>query len=128
VLPESVRQIVIDVCLVGHRDRFILHAAVVMPDHVHLLLTPALDDQGNTFGFAEIMSAIKGASSHRINLELGRKGRLWQAESFDRLIRTSESLRQKAEYICENPVRAGLTTSADDYKWIWREWVEGTGE
>jgi REP element-mobilizing transposase RayT len=96
-----------------------------MPDHVHILLTPARDDEGSTYGFAEIMSAIKGASSHRINQVLGRRGRVWQPESFDRAVRTAESLRQKAEYICENSVRAGLVDSVDEYRWIWREWVEG---
>ncbi len=83
------------------------------------------DPEGNTYGIAEIMSAIKGASSHAINRALNRKGRVWQAESFDHVLRNDESLRQKAEYICQNPVRAGIVGDEDQYRWIWREWIEG---
>jgi REP element-mobilizing transposase RayT len=125
ILPKAVRQIVLDVCLVGHRRKFLLRAAVVMPDHVHLLITPGRDANGDTFGIAEIMSAIKGASAHKINRALSRKGHVWQDESFDHVLRLGESLRQKAMYLCENSVRAGLVEGVDDYSWLWREWVEG---
>jgi putative transposase len=50
---------------------------------------------------------------------------VWQREYFDRILRSAEDIRTKAEYICENPVRAGLVERVDDYPWIWREWVEG---
>ncbi|MCX5891115.1 MAG: hypothetical protein NTY36_16960 [Deltaproteobacteria bacterium] len=50
---------------------------------------------------------------------------VWLYESFDRILRTDESLHQKVEYICQNPVRKGLVTCEDDYPWLWREWVEG---
>jgi len=66
-----------------------------MPDHVH-------------------------ASAYRVNRLLGRVGPLWQEESFDRIIRRSEDLKKKADYICDNPVRAGLAKSRDEYQWIWR--------
>jgi REP element-mobilizing transposase RayT len=125
-LPESVRRVVLDVCLAGHQWKFTLHAAVVMPDHVDLLITPARDANGNNFGLAEIMSALKGASSHKINRALKRSGHVWQDESFDHVLRSDESLRQKSLYLCDNPVRAGLVERTDDYRWIWREWVEGT--
>jgi REP element-mobilizing transposase RayT len=96
-----------------------------MPDHVHLLLTPRSDSDGNTYGLAQIMSGIKGSSAHRVNRALGRSGALWQAESFDRLVRSHESVRSKAEYICANPARAGLVGKEDEYPWLWREWIEG---
>ena len=57
-----------------------------MPDHVHLVLTPAPD--GNSFfSVAEIMQGIKGASAHKVNRLLNRKGQVWQRESFDRVLR-----------------------------------------
>jgi hypothetical protein len=52
---------------------------------------------------------------------LGRKGRLWQPESFDRVLRSSESLDAKMEYLLENPVRAGLEARWTDYPWLWRK-------
>ena len=124
-LPERVRQLVVDGVVAGHGVRFDLHAAVIMPDHAHILLTPMSDERGETYGIAQIMHAIKGASAHAVNKSLGRSGRVWQPESFDHVLRSDESIRQKAEYICANPVRAGLASHEDEYPWLWREWVEG---
>ncbi len=124
-LPERVRQLVLDCVVAGHAVRFSLHATVIMPDHVHVLLTPMSDEHGETYGIAQIMQAIKGASAHAVNKALSHSGRVWQPESFDHVLRSDESMRQKAEYICANPVRAALVQSEDDYAYLWREWVEG---
>ena len=124
-LPESVRQIVLDHCLHDHGTKLLMHAAIVMPDHVHVIFSPLQDADGHLFSFAEIMSGIKGASAHSINKVIGRRGRVWQEESFDRLLRSDENARSKCEYVCQNPVRAGLVESEDEYPWIWRDWVEG---
>jgi REP element-mobilizing transposase RayT len=81
-------------------------AAVMMPDHVHLVFTPLVGAKKNEiYSLAEIMGAIKGASTQLINCALGRTGRVWQTESFDRVLRSSESLDAKIAYILENPVR-----------------------
>jgi putative transposase len=120
VLTPGSRSIVLETCLCGHRKLFQLHAVVVMPDHVHLLLTPLTDEEG-LISIPEIMQAIKGASAHRINKYLGRKGRVWQEESFDRAIRKVENVRGKIEYILGNPVRAGLVKNPVEYRWLWKE-------
>ena len=104
---------------------YALHAAVVMPDHVHILITPGLDESGQTFGIAQIMQAVKGISAHAVNGALHRRGRVWQPEYFDRALRNNERIRAGAEYICANPVRASLVSVEDDWPWIWRSWVEG---
>jgi len=119
-LPEFARSIVVEVCLAGHGKKFHLHGLVVMPDHVHLVLTPLSDSQG-PICVAEIMQAIKGASAHRINVVLGRKGRVWEEEYFDRALRREESIVDKVEYMLGNPVAKGLVRNALDYRWIWRD-------
>jgi putative transposase len=53
------------------------------------------------------MQAIKGASAHRINRALRRKGKVWEEESFDRALRRDESIVDKVEYILGNPVGGG---------------------
>ncbi len=116
---------VIDHALHDHGVKYLLHAIVVMPDHVHLVLTPLEDDEAATFGLAEIMQGIKGTAAHSINRALGRKGAVWQSESFDRVLRSTEDLRSAAEYICANPVRAGIASSEGEYPYLWREWIEG---
>ncbi|MBI5864441.1 MAG: aminomethyl-transferring glycine dehydrogenase [Planctomycetes bacterium] len=125
VLPETVRARVLEHCVHDHGTKIHLYAVVVMPDHVHLVFTPLKDDRGEPYGLPEIMNGIKGASAHGVNKMLGRKGHVWQRESFDHVLRHSESLETKIEYVCENPVRRGLVRSPDEYQWLWREWVEG---
>jgi REP-associated tyrosine transposase len=91
-----------------------------MPDHVHLVLTPKYDVNGPV-SLAEIMQAIKGASAHRINNALGRKGKVWEEESFDRALRREESIGDEVDYILGNPVGSGLAESPLEYRWLWRE-------
>jgi REP element-mobilizing transposase RayT len=92
-----------------------LHVAVVMPDHVHLIFTPLVNSgKREIYSLAEIMGGIKSASAQLINRELDRCGKVWQTESFDRVLRSSESLDAKAAYILDNPVRAGLVSKWDD--------------
>lgn len=120
VLPESVRHIVIDTCLAGNGRKFRLYAVVVMPDHVHLVLAPQYDTNGPV-SIAAIMHAIKGASAHRINKFLVRKGKVWEEESFDRALRQEESIGDKVDYILGNPVGAGLAKDPLEYRWLWRD-------
>ncbi|MEK6571384.1 MAG: hypothetical protein AABZ61_08450 [Bacteroidota bacterium] len=62
---------------------------------------------------------IKGYTAHKINELLGRKGALWLDESYDRSVRDREEYEEKAKYIFENPVKAGLVKRGEDWKW-WR--------
>jgi len=120
ILSESASDIVVEVCLYGNGKRFRLHGLVVMPDHVHIVLTPLADDNG-PFAVADIMQALKSTSAHRINKLLGRSGKVWQDESFDRALRHEEGVDDKVDYILGNPVGAGLVHNPLDYRWIWRE-------
>ena len=125
-LPETARDLALEACVHVHGRKCDLHAAVLMPDHVHLLCT-ALSDKDGPFSIPEIMHAIKSESAHRINKALGRRGRVWQDESFDHVLRNDESLAQKMAYVLDNPVRAGLVTRPHEYRWLWRQ-PEGSRE
>jgi REP element-mobilizing transposase RayT len=118
-LPESVRDIVLRHCLHDQGTKAEIHAVVVMPDHVHLLLTPLRDSEGNLYSLVEILQGIKGSSAHSLNRALRRSGPVWQEESFDHVLRTEESFSEKVEYIRQNPVRRGLVTVPEDYRWLW---------
>jgi len=121
VLPSEARSIVLEHCLFEDGRRVHLHAAVIMPDHVHLLLTPLHNERDEPYTLAQIMNSIKGASAHNVNKFLGRKGSLWHAESFDRIMRSGDQLGEKILYIVENPIAAGLSKYPDEYRWCWRE-------
>jgi putative transposase len=82
-----------------------LHAFVVMPDHIHLLLTP----QGITIERA--MGLIKGGFSHRI----GSKLPVWQRGFTDHRIRGRNDFKVRRNYIHQNPVRAGIVELLDSY-------------
>ncbi len=118
ILPERVRDAVLKSCTHDHPNRCWLHCAVVMPDHVHLLITP------HERTIAADRRLDQSASAYRVNRLTGRSGSLWQQESFDRIMRRGEDIQKKAEYICQNPVRAGLVSSWNEYPWIWRAHVE----
>ncbi|PYX72923.1 MAG: hypothetical protein DMG72_13900 [Acidobacteria bacterium] len=78
VLPAEARMIVLNACVWGDAKRFALHGAIVMPDHVHLVLTPLYDGDG-FYCIAEITQGIKSSSAHKINRLLDRKGQVWHA-------------------------------------------------
>jgi REP element-mobilizing transposase RayT len=92
-----------------------LRAWCIMPNHVHVLLTPHMPLVG-------ILKRLKGASARAINLKLGRMGPFWQDETFDRQIRDAEGFERVRRYIEYNPVAARLVAEPEDYRWssAWR--------
>lgn len=118
-IPEVCRGVVLQHCLHDNNRKLQMHAVVVMPDHVHLLFTPLNDPKGEPFSLMEIMSGIKGASAHSLNKAMGLHGPVWQEESFDHVLRSSESLENKIEYIMLNPVAARLAEKPRAYRWLW---------
>jgi putative transposase len=117
--PEG-RQLVFDCCLQEHGVTIDLHAVVIMPTHVHLLFTSLRNAAGWLVSLPQVMRLIKGRSAHFLNKLLDRHGAVWQEEAFDHVLRSNESLRGKVDYICQNPVRAGLVGREADYPWLWR--------
>jgi putative transposase len=99
--------------LYGYRrqGRFLLHAFVLMPEHVHLLLTPAT---GVTLERA--MQLVKGGYSRTFGLEF-RRGEVWQRGFTDHRIRDAEDLRAHRDYIHQNPVKRGLVEAAREYRY-----------
>ena len=120
ILPEAARDVALGCCLHDNDRKIDISAVVVMPDHVHMIFTPLVNEQaGEVYTLREIMDAIKGASAHKINRQLGRTGKLWQAESYDRVLRSSGKLDEKIKYILKNPVRKGLASACEEYRWLW---------
>ena len=93
-----------------NQKKYILHAFVVMPDHVHIIIKPILNNS-----LIKIMHNLKGSSAYEINKHFNLSGKFWQSESFDHLIRDSIHLRDKWNYIRDNPVEAKLANKAEDY-------------
>jgi len=120
-LPAEARDLALKHCLHDNGLMFYLHAAVIMPNHVHLLLTPSRDERDQDISLATITNRIKGASAHSINKQLEREGHVWQDESFDHIVRSDEEFEARRTYIMENPVAARLVENPSDYQWLWVE-------
>ncbi len=88
-----------------------LHAFVVMPNHVHLLISPKIL-------VPRIMNGLKGVTARDANLIFARKGKhFWQDESFDHWIRSPREFNRIRTYIEMNPVSAGLASCPEDWPW-----------
>ena len=118
LLSDEERKLVLDACRYWNAQRFELHAAVVMPDHVHLLCTPLEKAKGEWWSIADLVHSIKGFTAKEINKRRGRGGAVWQKEYFDRLIRNESDYHEKWNYIVTNPRRRGLS---EEYPWVWVE-------
>jgi putative transposase len=91
--------------------RYELHAFVVMPNHVHVLLEPRI-------ALAKITGVMKGVAARDANASLDRIGRpFWQDESFDHWIRNSAEFERIRYYIEWNPVSANLVARPEDWHW-----------
>jgi putative DNA methylase len=109
-MPE-IAQVVVNSVWTGVDCDYRLHSWVVMPNHVHLLITPLIK-------VPILMRRVKGVSARQANQILGQTGKpFWQDESYDRLVRTAEEFDRIENYIVQNPVRAGLARSAEEYRW-----------
>jgi putative transposase len=90
--------------------KFKVHDFVVMRDHLHLLFT--VDDEMTV---EKVMQLVKGGFSFRAKKELENTREIWQRGFSDVRIRDESSFRAHQEYIWDNPVKAGLAKSAEEY-------------
>src|ERR1700683_5293665 len=90
--------------------KFQLHDFVIMPDHLHLLMTLSGD-----MTIEKAMQLIKGGFSYRLRREFGYQGELWQRGFSEVRISDGQSFMQHRKYIVQNPVQAGLVEIAEPY-------------
>ncbi len=88
------------------KDRFQIHAFVVMPDHIHLLLTPAKD-----VSLEKAMQFIKGGFSFQLKSKLG----VWQESYNEQRIKDATDFTQHRTYIESNPLRTRLAAHPTEY-------------
>ncbi len=90
-------------------ERYDLHAWTIMPNHVHVVLTPL----GN-HSLSGILHSWKSYTGTKANELLRRRGQsFWQRESYDHLVRDEKEFYRVCEYTVQNPVTAGLCKSAE---------------
>jgi putative transposase len=117
-LTQEARGLVLETCRYFDGQRYRLWAATVMPDHVHLLLTPLKKGDQEWFSLSSIFHSLKSFTAKKINLLLHRKGHLWVEESFDRIMRSEGEFLESWHYIRNNAVKKGLCESPEKWPWL----------
>ena len=126
------RAIILSSCRFGHPERWILFGAVVMPDHVHLLLKPQLinhdfrdaADPSRVSGAprwisnSEIVKSIKSITARQINQLRGR-GSIWMTDYYERNVRDRTDFDVKIQYLMNNPVKRGLVREPKKWDAMW---------
>jgi len=88
------------------QQKYLLHEFVIMPDHLHLLITPA-----DNLSLERAVQFIKGGFSFRLK----SKFTVWQESFSNHRIRDEEDFGRHRDYIRMNPVRAGLIGRPEEY-------------
>jgi putative transposase len=103
--------------ILEYRDKgnYLLHEFVLMPNHLHLLLSPS-----DSSSLEKAMQLIKGGSSHEIHKVRENKMQVWQPGFHESRVRDSSDYKKKADYIIFNPVAAKLVGRPQD-------WPHGSG-
>ena len=92
------------------KGAYALHEFVVMPNHLHVLITP-----GASTSLERAMQLIKGGSSHEIHRARGSKSEIWQAGFHESRVRDAADYRNKRDYIYFNPVTAKFVERPNDW-------------
>ena len=95
---ENVRKYVVEALNYYDGTEYIIHAFVVMPNHIHLLLSPLGKLPINT-----IIGQVKSYSGHKIKKLLNCKDNIWQSNMFDRIVRNGDDFEKIMKYIEDNP-------------------------
>jgi REP element-mobilizing transposase RayT len=94
-------------------DGWLVGRFVFMPDHLHLFASPSPEAKSR----AQWLKSWKSISSRHLVKTLGLDHPVWQADTFDHILRSAESYALKWDYVRANPIRKGLVARTDDWPW-----------
>ena len=94
----NVRQIAVGALRHYNFKEYLLHSFIIMPNHLHILLSPLTEKPINT-----VIGRIKGFTSFKIKKLLGIDSEIWQQGMFDRIVRSDDEFKKYVDYIRNNP-------------------------
>jgi len=121
VLNEKERTTTLEAVRFWDASKWIIYAAVILPDHVHLLSQPVSRGEEGVFDLAEIIHSVKSFSAQKISQHRGVQGTIWQDERYDRIVRDEAEFLEKWQYIRNNPLKTGLALYPEDYPWLYEK-------
>jgi REP element-mobilizing transposase RayT len=116
--PE-IANVVVNAIKFYEHQRYVIDAFCLMPNHIHLVIKPLPDQNGDDHSLALIMKTIKGFTARKCNGILHRHGDFWLHENFDHCIRDDDEFFRIIRYVIENPVKAGLVEDWLDWPWTY---------
>lgn len=105
--PHLARQIQESMAYRAALGQWWVALCLFMPDHLHMLVWAAPEP-----GLEKVVTAWKRYGARQFGIQ-------WQPDFFEHRLRREESLLEKAEYICQNPVRAGLVALPEEWPYVW---------
>lgn len=116
-----------------HGRDYDLKAFSIMSNHVHVVFKPYLSErslieirenhrtrfESSEPTLAAIMQCLKGYTARSANKILNRSGVFWEAERYDHEVRNTEEFFRIVRYVLQNPVKAGLVNSWQEWEWNW---------
>lgn len=109
---ERVAAMIRDTLMLHDGNKYDLLAWCIMPNHVHVLISV-----NGEYSLSQILHSWRSYTAHAANGILGRTGQFWMSEYFDRYIRDQDHYCRVVNYIANNPVKAGLVKSPEDWPW-----------
>ena len=119
-LTPAARQVVLNACKFFDRQRYQIFCLVVMPDHVHMLMQPLEKSDNKFWSLSSILHSMKSYSSKQIPKVMKHIGTVWQDERHDHIVRDEREFQVFWEYIRQNPVKAGLSVTPEEYPFSWQ--------
>lgn len=109
--PRASEILIASWCLAPRFHRWVIGRYVVMPDHVHFFAQPQLGAKS----LSDFLRDWKKWTARKLIVQQLASPPVWQPEFFDHIIRSPDSYSEKWQYVWENPVRAGLASSSEDW-------------
>lgn len=116
--PEA-RQVVFESYLFFNNKRYQIFVLVVMVDHVHILIKPLPKSEKEFWPLSSILHSIKSYSANQIPKVMKHIGTVWQDERYDHIVRNDQEFSYYWEYIRQNPVKASLSNTPEEYAFLW---------
>ncbi|MBI5689594.1 MAG: transposase [Verrucomicrobia bacterium] len=99
--------------LSAERNGWFVGRFLLMPDHAHFFAMPSAEARARS----KWCQLWKSVSSRRLSRDEKLAPPIWQADTFDHILRSAETYAAKWDYVRLNPVRAGLVATADQWPW-----------
>ena len=112
LLRENIAALVHRTLFYFQGERYCILHWCIMPNHVHVIVAIL-----EGYCLSQIVHSWKSYSGHEANKILNRSGTFWFREYHDRYIRNEAHLAAAIEYVENNPVKAGLVTAKNKWRW-----------